>query len=145
MSEGDKSFQERQKTPRIAENQFEAWCTDNKIVFHRAGFDQTNEIKEFYRLNKVLRNIPDYVIQYDTSCMFAVAVKGSVNMKYEEMGFLSKMLECYSSDRCPLIYAFCIKDQEPKLYEANVLQQLFALSKVEGEWKDKKKYKVLSL
>jgi hypothetical protein len=143
--EGDKSFQERQKTPRIAENMFEVWCTDNGILFHRAGFDQTNEIKEFYRLNKVLRNIPDYVIQYPSGCMFAVAVKGTLSMKHEEMDFLDKMIECYSSTRCPLIYAFCIRDQEPKLYEANVVQQLFALSKIEGEWSDRKKYKVLCI
>ena len=42
-------------------------------------------------------------------------VKGTANIKASEIKMLPMFMEWYSSEKCPLLYAFCFKDQKPLL------------------------------
>lgn len=105
------SYAERVKTIKNdGEYLFEQFCSLNHCEFHRLGFDEhENSVSNYWRLSALIRNLPDYVVQAKGKT-FVVAVKGTDNFKQKEFDLLPKMVEAYSSEEAPLIYAFCFKE-----------------------------------
>jgi hypothetical protein len=105
------SYSERVKTIKNdGEYLFEKFCSLNHCEFHRLGFDEhENNVSNYWRLSALLRNLPDYVLNAKGKT-FVVAVKGTDNFKQKEFDLLPKMVETYSSEDAPLIYAFCFKE-----------------------------------
>ena len=89
---GSMSFQERNANASKGEMLFEQYCKDQQYNFARLGFDQTNNrVQNFYRINPLLRNIPDYVVDTDRFT-FVVMVKGTANIKKSEIDLIPLFL-----------------------------------------------------
>ena len=122
---GSNTYEERQSISDLGEQLFEEWATKNGYVFNRIGFHSKNaSVPNFFRLNNVLRNIPDYILQKNGKT-YVVNVKGTANIKLKEIMMLDLLVKAYSSDNAPLIYAFCFKGQEPVLMKYSTLEQKF--------------------
>ena len=106
MTYGDasQSYEGRQGVGvNIGEEMFEQWCVRSGWKCTRLGFDEKfANVAEFYNLNPVLRNMPDYVIQREQRT-FVVNVKGTANIKEKERMLLPKIIDAYSSTKAPLI------------------------------------------
>jgi len=119
------SYEERQSVFDLGEQLFEQWALQNNYIFHRIGFhSKNNSVPNFFRLNTVLRNIPDYILNKDNKT-YVVNVKGTANIKLKEMLMLDKFVNAYSNDNAPLIYAFCFKGQNPVLMRWATVEERF--------------------
>ncbi len=58
------TYYERNKIKDIGEQLFEKYCKEKNYNVVRLGFDSHKDpIKEFFKINPLLRNIPDYVVE----------------------------------------------------------------------------------
>ena len=98
----------------------------------------------FWRLSNLLRNLPDYVINTKNKT-FVVAVKGTDNFKQKEFDLLPSMVEAFSSNEAPLIYAFCFKEkQKPIWVKPEELLELYNKSQ-DQKWHDGVIYRNLNI
>ena len=143
-NKGDNTYAERQSVRNTAEFLFEYYCAEKEYEVKRIGFDEkNNSVSNFFRLNKCLRNIPDYVVNTKHKT-FVVNVKGTGNFKAKEISLISELESMYGSKEAPLIYAFCFLGQEPKLIYPNKIVELY--NKAEDKrWSDGVTYRNLGL
>jgi hypothetical protein len=140
------SYTERVKTIKNdGEYLFEQFCNLNYCEFHRLGFDEhENNVPNYWKLSGLLRNLPDYVLQAKGKT-FVVAVKGTDNFKQKEFDLLPKMVETYSSEEAPLIYAFCFKENtHPIWVRPNKLIELYNQAS-DQTWHDGVVYRNLNI
>lgn len=140
------SYSERVQTIKNdGEYLFEQFCNANYCEFHRLGFDEhENSVPNYWRLSDLLRNLPDYVL-HAKGKTFVVAVKGTDNFKKKEFDLLPKMVEAYSSNEAPLIYAFCFKENSHPIWvKPNKLIELYNNS-VDQQWHDGVIYRNLNI
>ena len=141
---GSMSFQERNANASKGEMLFEQYCKDQQYNFARLGFDQTNNrVQNFYRINPLLRNIPDYVVDTDRFT-FVVMVKGTANIKKSEIDLIPLFLEWYSTKKAPLVYAFCFDGCRPKVMFPDRVIQLYSQS-TDKVWHDGVVYRSLEI
>jgi hypothetical protein len=138
------SYADRQSVVDIGEQMFLDWATQKNWIVNRVGFDSKNDsVPNFFRLNEVLRNIPDFIVNTETRT-YVVNVKGTLNIKLKEINMLDKLESAYSSNSAPLIYAFCLKKQEPILMSTETLRLRFSLSE-NKQWHDGVIYRTIAL
>jgi hypothetical protein len=112
---GTNTYKERQSVANVAEFLFEYYCAEKEYQLVRCGFDEKNKnIDNFFRLNPLLRNLPDYIVNTNNDT-FVVNVKGTANIKQKEIDLLPKFIENYGSKEAQLMYAFCFIGNDPKL------------------------------
>lgn len=108
---GSYTYQERQTVSNLGEELFEQYCRENNYTFTRLGFDEKNaSVPNFYKLNSLIRNLPDYVISRGNETLI-VNVKGTGNFKKKEVDLIPLFLEWYGTKEAPLVYAFCFKGE----------------------------------
>ena len=131
------SYADRVKTIKNdGEYLFELFCKQNYCEFQRLGFDEhQNNVPNFWRLNPIIRNLPDFVINNGDKT-YVVAVKGTDKFKKKEIDLLPSMINAYSSDEAPLIYAFCFKENSGPIWvKPNKIIELYNNSQDE-KWHD---------
>jgi hypothetical protein len=139
------SYSERSKGINIGEQLFEDFCNQNQYIYYRLGFDAHNTFKPVYKLNILLRNIPDYVVETPKG-VFVVAVKGTGNIKEDEINLIPLMLEWYSSKESPLVYCFCFDDKPIKLLYPEQVIKLYEEAKYDKKFtSDNKIYRSLKI
>jgi hypothetical protein len=140
------SYAQRVKTIKNdGEYLFEKHCIANGCEFKRLGFDEHEDnVANFWRINPILRNLPDYVIN-SKGKTFVVAVKGTDNFKKKEFELLPSMVQAFSSEEAPLIYAFCFKEkQSPIWVKPNKIIELYSQAQ-DQQWHDGVIYRNLNL
>jgi hypothetical protein len=141
---GDNTYAERQTVRNTAEFLFEYYCAEKEYELKRIGFDEKNNaVSNFFRLNKCLRNIPDYIVNTPTKT-FVVNVKGTGNFKAKEIALIPELEAMYGSKEAPLIYAFCFVGQEPKLLYPSKIVELYNKAQ-DRQWPDGVIYRNLGL
>ena len=100
----------------IGEDLFEMYCERQSYKFNRIGFDEQNGfVENFFKLSAIIRNLPDYVVNAGSKT-FVVCVKGTANFKQKEFELLPKLVECFSSEEAPLVYAFCFQNEPVPIF-----------------------------
>jgi hypothetical protein len=141
---GSNTYQERQATVNWGEILFERYCVSKNYKYWRLGFDEKNgSISHFFKLNAMIRNLPDFIVE-TKDATFVVAVKGTANFKEKEVNMLPLFLEWYSSKEAQLVYAFCFKDQAPKLIYPEKIIELYKAEQ-DKKWDDGVIYRTLKL
>lgn len=141
---GKSTYQERQSARNTAEFLFEYYCAEKEYEIKRIGFDEkNNSVSNFFRLNKLLRNIPDYVVNTKDKT-FVVNVKGTGNFKSKEIELLEELQNTYGSAEAPLIYAFCFVGKEPKLVYPSKIVELYNKAE-DKKWSDGVMYRNLNI
>jgi hypothetical protein len=136
------TYYERNKIKDIGEQLFEKYCKEKNYNVVRLGFDSHKDpIKEFFKINPLLRNIPDYVVETEKG-LFVVQVKGTSNIKKKEAEMIPLFLEWYGSKGAPLVYAFCFAERPPVIMYAEKVIELYKNS-VEKVWGDGVVYRTL--
>jgi len=136
------TYYERNKIKDVGEQLFEKYCKEKNYNVVRLGFDSHKDaIKEFFKINPLLRNIPDYVVETDKG-LFVVQVKGTSNIKKKEAEMIPLFLEWYGSKGAPLVYAFCFAERPPVIMYAEKVIELYKNS-VEKVWGDGVVYRTL--
>jgi len=144
LNKGSNTYTERQSVRNSAEFLFEYYCAEKEYEVRRIGFDEKNNpVSNFFRLNKALRNLPDYVVNTPEKT-FVVNVKGTANFKAKEIGLIPVLESMYGSDEAPLIYAFCFVGKEPKLLYPDKIIELYNKS-VDQKWPDGVVYRNLNI
>jgi hypothetical protein len=139
---GSHTYQERRRTKNLGEQLFEKYCNDKHYTVVRLGFDSEKDpIKEFFKINPLLRNIPDYLVETEKG-LFVVQVKGTANIKKKEVEIIPLFLEWYGSKEAPLVYAFCFAERPPVIMYAEKVIELYKNS-VDKVWKDGVVYRTL--
>ena len=128
---------------KYGEELFLRWCEATCQLCYQTGFDETEKKGKFWLLNPILRNIPDFLIMYCDK-YFIVNVKGSNNIKEKEFKLIPDLINCFSSDNCPLIYAFCFEDKKPIFLYAHEVMKLY-LETYDKQWNDGKIYRSINL
>jgi len=137
------SYADRQSVIDIGEKMFLDWVAQKNWTVNRIGFDSKNDsVPNFFRLNQVIRNLPDFISNTESKT-YVVNVKGTLNIKLKEINMLDKLIEAYSNGTAPLIYAFCLKGQEPILMSTETLQSRFNLAENKS-WHDGVVYRTIS-
>jgi hypothetical protein len=137
-------FADRLKEPNKGEILFEAYCASKGYKFNRLGFDEhKSEVSNFYHLNHLIRNLPDYVVHTE-NCSYVVQVKGTDNFKKKEIDLLPLFLEWYSAPKAPLVYAFCFEGCDPLLKYPDQIIRLYEKS-IDQRWDDGVVYRCLNL
>ena len=113
VGNGNSKYSERIKTIKNdGEYLFEKYCNEKKYNFYRLGFDEHKKnVDKYWRLNKFLRNLPDYIVNTTTKT-FVVSVKGTDNFKQKEFTMMPELAKFLNSEEAPWIYAFCFKEQK---------------------------------
>ena len=137
------NYSERNSSDNFAEDFFENYCKNYYI--RRVGFDEKKDsIPDFFNINPMLRNLPDYFV-YANGKTFLCNVKGTDNFKKKEFSIINNLKLHYSSKKCPLIYAFCFKENKKPIFKTiDELIILYELSP-ESEWHDGVIYRNLGL
>lgn len=145
VANGSNSYQERQTIGvNIGEQLFMEWAEAKGYVATRIGSDsRDNHIPCFSRLNSILRNMPDFVLNKNGKT-YVVSVKGTANIKNKEIRLLPDLVKSYSSRRAPLIYAFCFRGHDPVLMSVETLQERFEQSE-EKVWHDGVLYRTIKI
>lgn len=144
MDNGNHSYKERQSVKNVAEFLFEYYCAEKEYKLIRLGFDEKNKnVDNFFKLNKFLRNIPDYIVNTPKGT-FVVNVKGTGNFKKKEIDMLQNFQNWYSTDQAPLIYAFCFTGKDPVLIYPDKVVELYNKS-TDKQWPDGVVYRNLGL
>jgi len=143
MPDASMSYADRNKGNNFAEDFFENYCKDYYIA--RLGFDEkNNSIPLFYNINPVLRNMPDYFINAKDKT-FVCNVKGTANIKESEIKMLPQIADVYHSKKCPLIYAFCFKNNSRPIFKGYDEVINLYKEKIDKQWSDGKTYRTLDL
>ena len=141
---GNNTYAERNSGRNIGEDLFEQYCNEKQVYFKRIGFDEKNSsIPYFYRINPLIRNIPDYLVIHDKGSKL-VNVKGTANFKKSEIDMMPLFLEWYSSKECPLLYAFCFNDKsKPFFITPDRVIELYQQAQ-DKQWNDGVVYRTLN-
>ena len=141
---GSMSYSERQKVKNRAEFLFELYCAEKDYKVTRVGFDEkNNSVDNFYYLNPVLRNLPDYVVNTSRGT-WVVMVKGTANIKQKEIELLPKLMDSFDSDKAKLVYAFCFLGKEPRLIFPQKVESLYR-NATDKQWQDGVVYRSLEI
>lgn len=142
---GNNSYQQRNSGINLGEQLFEEYCKKRQVFFRRLGFDEKNDsIPHFYRLNPIVRNIPDYLVVSDKGSRL-VSVKGTANFKKSEVSMIPLFLEWYHTKDCPLWYAFCFSGQDkPFFMTPDRVIQLYQDAE-DKQWNDGVIYRTLKI
>lgn len=142
---GSQTYDNRQAVGyNQGEDLFLDWCTKNNWQAHRIGFDEKQgNVPMFYKLNVILRNSPDFVISREEK-MFVVNVKGTANIKKQEINLLPLLIEAFSSPEAPLVYAFCFIGKSPKFITCDKVITMFDREQ-DKQWSDGKIYRTLQI
>ena len=144
LDSGVNTYAERQTSANVAEFLFEYYCAEKQYKLTRIGFDEKNKnVDNFFKLNKFLRNIPDYIVNTPKGT-FVVNVKGTGNFKEKEIDMLPYFKQWYSTEQAPLIYAFCFIGKDPILIYPDKLIELWEKS-TDKQWPDGVVYRHLEL
>ena len=145
FGDGSQNYEDRQSIGiNIGEKLFEDWTKEKCTFIARLGFDEKyGNVPNFFDLNPIVRNIPDYVI-LNNNRLFLVNVKGTTNIKAKEIAILPQLVEAYSSEKAPLVYAFCFRGEIPQFITTTQLNELYELG-VDKEWTDGIKYRRINL
>lgn len=144
---GDQSYEERNNRPdNYGEQLFVDYCRLEGYKLHRLGFDEKQDkVQGFYNLNKIIRQLPDYVCLSPASGRMAVvSVKGTTKFKEDDYNNLRWLETVYSSPKAPIRFVFAIKGQ----IHWRTIQEvadLYRASTEAGQWPDGKTYKVLDI
>lgn len=144
---GGQSYEERNNRPdNYGEQLFIDYCRLEGYKLHRIGFDEKQDkVQNFFNLNKVIRQLPDYVCLSPASGRMAVvSVKGTSKFKEEDFNNLSWLETVYSTPKAPLRFVFAVRGQ---IYWRTPIEvaELYRASTEEGQWPDGKTYRVLDL
>jgi hypothetical protein len=138
---GNNTYAERQTVINKGEVLFENYCKEKGFKITRVGFDEKyKSVDNFYNLNTMLRNLPDYLVVTE-SMTFVVMVKGSFNIKEKEVRMIPLFMEWFSSKNAPLVYAFCLENQPPKLIYPEKVIDMYEKSKLDLVWNDGVRYR----
>jgi hypothetical protein len=138
------NFADRMKEPNKGEILFEAYCKKQGYKFNRIGFNEhTEEIPNFYKLNHLIRNLPDYVV-HSLDNTYVVQVKGTDNFKKKEIDLIPLFLEWYHSPKAPLIYAFCLFGNKTIFKTPKEVKELFEQG-TDNQWEDKVVFRELNI
>ena len=139
-------FSDRMKVTNDGETIFEQYCKEKGYRVDRIGFDEhSSEIPNFWLLNHLIRNLPDYVVQTNHG-PYIVQVKGTDNFKQSEYKLLPEFGEWFSTKKAPLLYAFCFKENNrPVLIYPEKIIRLYEEAKVDQSWSDGVVYRCLNL
>jgi hypothetical protein len=141
---GSHTYQERNIKPSQGEMLFEEYCIKKQYKLVKLGFDPHKDpIKDFFKINVLLRNIPDYIVDTGKN-VFVVQVKGTANIKKKEVDMIPMFIEWYSTKEAPLVYAFCFVKENPKIVYADRVIELYKNS-VDKVWNDGVVYRTLDL
>ena len=141
---GSNTYAERNTVPDLGEQLFEEYCKQKGYKVFRLGFDShKTAIKDFYKINVLLRYIPDYIVETDKG-NFIVQVKGTGNIKKKEAEMIPLFLEWYSTKDAPLVYAFCFRGEQPKIIYAEKVIELYKKS-YDKKWQDGVVYRSLEI
>jgi len=141
---GSENYSDRQKHINIAEQLFIDWSNNKNYKIKRIGFDEKdNFVDNFFHLNTILRNLPDFVISRDDKC-FVVNVKGTCNIKMKEFELMPSLIELFSEENAPLIYAFCFKEKPPIFKKATEVIELYN-EVTDKKWSDGVIYRSIKL
>jgi hypothetical protein len=137
------NYKDRNSSNNFAEDFFEDYCKNYYI--RRVGFDEKNDsIPQFYHLNIMLRNLPDYFV-YANGRSFLCNVKGTDNFKKKEFDIIDKLRLNYHSKECPLLYVFCFKENKLPIF-ATIDEIVLLYNKSEDKlWHDNVTYRNLGL
>ena len=139
------SFLDRQKLVNHGEILFERYCDSKGYKYHHIGFEEkTNEIPDFWKLNTLIRNLPDYIVNTGKNT-FVVNVKGTGNFKQSEVNMLPLFMEWFSTKEAPLIYAFCFTEQKPIMVYPDKIIELYKEAVIDKTWQDGVVYRSLNL
>jgi len=142
---GSHTYQQRQSTVNWGEILFEQHCVSKGYKYWRLGFCEKNGvISHFYRLNPLIRNLPDYIVDTGKHT-FVVNVKGTGNFKESEVKMIPLFLEWFSTKEAPLIYAFCFTEQKPIMVYPEKVIELYEQAGQDKQWQDGKIYRSLNL
>lgn len=143
MKGGEKTYEQR-ITSNIGEELFEAYCAKQGYHFNRIGFDEQNGyVPNFQKLNPLLRNLPDYVVNTGEDT-YVVCVKGTANIKKKEVDLLPLMGEWFSSRNAPLVYVFCFEGKKPILMYPSKVIELYEKG-FDKKWNDGVVYRTLEI
>ena len=143
MLNANMNYKERNNGSNFAEDFFENYCKNYYI--QRLGFDEkNNSVPDFYNVNPLLRNIPDYFV-YANKKTFVCNVKGTANIKEKEIDILPDLINAYHSDECPLIYAFCFSGYSKPIFKNSLTVLNLYKNSTDKQWHDKKVYRTLNL
>ena len=84
---------------KTSEDKFEKYCNDKNILFYKYGIDDHPFGKNLYKVKRVIRNTPDYIVIKDTA--FFVEVKGCKDivgiklLDLESYDFWNKLMKVY--------------------------------------------------
>ena len=142
---GNNSYLERNSGVNLGEKLFEEYCTKKQVFFKRLGFDEkNNQIPRFWEINPLIRNLPDYFVATSSRSML-VMVKGTANIKKQEVSMIPLFLEWYHKKECPLYYAFCFEGKEkPFFITPDRVIQLYQQG-TDKQWNDGKIYRTLNI
>lgn len=143
---GGQDYNERNSVSvNLGEELFLEWAKNKCTFISRLGFDEKNKnVDFFYNINPVLRNIPDFLI-INNHRVFLVNVKGTANIKKKEIDLLPRLVEVYSTEKAPLIYAFCFRGcSEPTFMNTDKLLKLYAESE-DKIWDDGVVYRTIKI
>mgnify|MGYP003347323029 CR=1 FL=1 len=124
---GSYSYKDRNNVVNIAEVLFEAYCQTKNYFYRRLGFDEKNDpIPNFYNLNPLIRNLPDFYIHNPLKNASAlIMVKGTRNLKQSEFDkYLEQFFEGKLEAKHILLLEKIIKHNDPS--EINVVMNEFA-------------------
>ena len=139
------TFLERQKVVNHGEILFERYCIDKNYKYWRLGFEEkTNTIPNYYHLNPLLRNIPDYILETNNG-VYVTNVKGTANFKKQEIDMIPLFLEWYGSKEYPLVYVFCFAERKPVMVYPEKVIQLYQDATEDKQWADGKIYRTLNI
>ena len=146
IGNSDSDYSKRIKTIKNdGEYLFEKYCNQKQHSFNRLGFDENEKnVDKYWRLNKFLRNLPDYIVNTKTKT-FVVSVKGTDNFKQKEFEMMSELSKFINSEEAPWIYAFCFKEEESPiwLYPKQVIE-LYEKA-IDEKWHDGVVYRNLNI
>lgn len=104
------TYQQRQSVKNVAEDRFEKYCNDRHIEWHRFGFDEkSGNIGNFFLIDPVLRNLPDYVVSAKNKIFF-VQVKGTNKIKIKEIEYYKRFWELFGNKDCEFVFYFMFSD-----------------------------------
>lgn len=138
------SYSERQTVSNTGEDLFIEWASKEKWNIYRLGFDEKNKnVDNFFKLNPLMRNIPDFIVTKKDKIR-VINVKGTANIKEKEIKILPKIVEIYSSNNAPLVYAFCFSGRKPIFKKVNEILELWEQGQ-DSCWHDGVVYRKLNL
>lgn len=142
---GSQDYNERNSVSiNLGEEIFLEWASRKCTFITRLGFDEKNRnVELFYTLNPIVRNIPDFLI-INNHRIFLVNVKGTANIKKKEVDLLPKLIEAYSTEKAPLVYAFCFRGSDPIFMNTEKLLKLYSESE-DKKWDDGVVYRTIKI